>query len=61
MHVDRDSASAKFWLDPTVALGVNYGFSRQELRTIERLLNTHLEVLRNEWDNFCDDTDPYSN
>ena len=26
MHVDRDDASAKFWLGP-VALARNYGFS----------------------------------
>ena len=53
-HVDRDRLSAKFWLDPTVSLVENHGFSRQELRQIERIVHAHLEVLRDEWNSFCD-------
>jgi hypothetical protein len=53
MHVDRDDLSAKFWLDPDVSLADNHGFSRQELRDIERLVRDHLEALRNAWDAFC--------
>jgi hypothetical protein len=45
--------SAKFWLDPDVALADNYGFSRKELRDIERIIHENLETLRNEWDAFC--------
>jgi hypothetical protein len=52
-HVDRDAMSAKYWLDPDVALADNYGYSRKELRDIERLIRDHLEKLRNEWDAFC--------
>ena len=40
VHVDRDDASAKFWLGP-VALARNFGFSAAELRTIERLVADH--------------------
>ena len=59
MHVDRESWSAKFWLDPDVALATNHGYSRRELRTIERIIREHLETLRNEWDVFCSGhTDP---
>jgi len=53
MHIDRENRSAKFWLDPDVALEENYGYSRKELRDIERMMREHLEVLRNEWDTFC--------
>ena len=53
MHVDRENRSAKFWLDPDVALGENYGYSRKELRDVERIMRENLEVLRNEWDAFC--------
>lgn len=53
VHVDREGRSAKFWLDPDVALEENCGFSRKELRDIERILRDNLEVLRNEWDAFC--------
>jgi hypothetical protein len=53
MHVDRENWSAKFWLDPDVALEENHGYSRKELRDLERILRENLEVLRNEWDTFC--------
>jgi hypothetical protein len=54
-HVDRDDLSAKFWLDPDVSLAVNYGFTRRELRIIERIARENLERLRSEWDAFCHD------
>jgi len=53
MHVDRENRSAKFWLDPDVVLEENHGYSRKELRDIERILRENLEILRNEWDAFC--------
>ena len=53
MHVDRENRSATFWLDPDVMLATNHGYSRRELRDIERIIRAHLEILRNEWDAFC--------
>lgn len=53
MHVDRESMSAKIWLDPVVSLADNHGYSRRELREVERIAAENLETLRNEWDNFC--------
>jgi hypothetical protein len=53
MHVDRENSSAKFWLDPDVTLAENHGYSRKELRDIERIMQEHLEKLRYEWDAFC--------
>ena len=53
MHVDRERMSAKFWLDPDGALATNYGLNRKELRDIERIMRENLELLRNEWDAFC--------
>jgi hypothetical protein len=59
MHVDRENQSAKFWLDPDVALAANYGYSRRELHDIERRMREPLEPLRHEWDGFCrGDTHP---
>jgi hypothetical protein len=52
-HVDRENLSAKFWLDPDVSLADNHGFSRRELREVERIARENLETLRNEWDTFC--------
>jgi hypothetical protein len=53
MHVDREGMSAKVWLDPIVSLVESHGYSRKELRDIERIATENLEILRNEWDNFC--------
>jgi hypothetical protein len=53
MHIDHGSLSAKFWLDPDVRLAENHGYSRRELREIERLTRDNLEGLRNAWDAFC--------
>lgn len=53
MHVDREDRSAKFWIDPDVMLADNHGYSRRELRDIERIARDHLETLRDEWDHFC--------
>ncbi|MGM0540191.1 MAG: DUF4160 domain-containing protein [Thermodesulfobacteriota bacterium] len=53
IHVDHENKSAKFWLDPDVALQENYGYNRQELRKIERIIHNNLEILRYEWNKFC--------
>jgi hypothetical protein len=52
-HADRENWSAKFWLDPDASLVMNHGYSRRELRAIERTVRENLELLRNEWDEFC--------
>lgn len=52
-HADREKRSAKFWLDPDPSLAANHGYSRRELRDIERVVRENLELLRNEWDEFC--------
>ena len=45
IHVDRDDASAKFWLEP-VSLARNLGFRAHELRRIQALVvQSQLEFL----------------
>ncbi|HEV8242135.1 MAG TPA: DUF4160 domain-containing protein [Thermoanaerobaculia bacterium] len=48
VHVDRDDASAKFWLGP-VGLARNFGFRPHELRQLERLVTEHRRELLEEW------------
>jgi hypothetical protein len=57
MHVDRGNLTVKLWLDPDVRVADNHGYSRRELREIERLAREHVEQLRDEWDRFCTSTD----
>lgn len=51
MHVAREQAQAKFWLDP-VRLVESAGFGRAELADIERVVQQHAEALRKVWDDF---------
>lgn len=47
VHVSRENMSAKVWLSP-VRVAYNLGFSRHELRRIERLVTAHEQLcLRN--------------
>lgn len=51
-HVRRDDDTAKFWLDP-VQLASSNGFSRKELRDIERVILAHIDLLKGKWDEHC--------
>ncbi|MGN6183312.1 MAG: DUF4160 domain-containing protein [Thermoanaerobaculia bacterium] len=48
VHVDREDASAKFWLNPVV-LASNIGFSARELRVLEELIASHQTKLIRAW------------
>ena len=53
MHVDRDTFMLKVWLDPAIHLADNRGFSRHEVRAIERIARDHRKELCDAWDRFC--------
>lgn len=48
IHIDRDSQTCKFWLEP-VALARNLGFSPKELRTIEGYVIEHTQQILEAW------------
>ncbi|HET9211242.1 MAG TPA: DUF4160 domain-containing protein [Thermoanaerobaculia bacterium] len=48
VHVDRESFSAKFWIEP-VALARNLGFRAHELREIERIVTKHRDAFLEIW------------
>jgi hypothetical protein len=48
VHVDRDDATAKFWIQP-VQLAYNIGFNAHELRRIERIVSEHATGLMEAW------------
>ena len=51
VHVDRDSLSVKFWLQP-VQLARNIGFSPKDLRVIEGIITEHREEMQEKWDGY---------
>jgi hypothetical protein len=48
VHIDRDDATCKFWLEP-VALARNLGFGAKELRDVERLVIANQQELLEAW------------
>ena len=51
VHVDRDKASAKFWLEP-VSLSRNLGFGPRELRGVEKLVFENRVALLKAWNDY---------
>jgi hypothetical protein len=51
VHIDREDASSKFWVDP-VSLARNVGFGPREASEIERLIRQNREVLLKEWNDY---------
>jgi len=49
VHVQHPSGEAKFWLEPTVELAVNYGLNAARLNTALRLVEEHLDEIRSAW------------
>jgi len=51
VHVDRETLSAKFWLNP-VSLARNFGFAPRELRQIEGLIRQHQTDFLEAWNGY---------
>lgn len=51
VHVDRQEATAKFWLNP-VRLATSIGYAARELRTVERLVSQNETMLLKGWHDY---------
>ena len=49
IHVLSGDGEAKFWLKPQIELAKNYGYSRKQLRDIERLIEVHYDEFIYAW------------
>ncbi|MGA2736266.1 MAG: DUF4160 domain-containing protein [Bryobacteraceae bacterium] len=54
MHLEREDAKAKFWLDP-VRLEQSRGFSRLEIGRMERLVAENAAFLLRSWHEYFGD------
>lgn len=52
VHVRRDRAICKFWLDP-LSLAKNHGFSARELNRIRATINIEIEKIEEAWREHC--------
>ncbi len=48
VHVEREASAATFWLDP-VRIERSQGFSRTEIRRLERLVAANVTFLLRAW------------
>lgn len=49
IHVESADGEAKYWLEPTLELARNHGFSSHDLRRIEDLIHQHEQEIRDAW------------
>ena len=52
VHIERESKTCKFWLEP-LGLAHNHGFTARELNIIRRLILTHLTAILETWYEHC--------
>jgi hypothetical protein len=50
VHVATADGTAKFWLEPLVALDSYYNLGTRDLRRIEQLVREHEHEFRDAWD-----------
>lgn len=49
VHVSHPHGTAKFWLEPEVALAWHTGLSAQQLQTAARFVAAHQQEMQNVW------------
>jgi hypothetical protein len=52
VHIIKAEAAGKIWLEPFVRPEYYYGFIPKEIKQIEEIVNSHLELLNNAWDEY---------
>lgn len=49
IHIEKADKNAKYWLEPNVELAGNYGFSKKELKFIEKILETDGNIFKHKY------------
>lgn len=49
VHVISGTGEAKFWIEPEIELANNHGYSRQQLKEIEALVEDHRDERVSAW------------
>jgi hypothetical protein len=52
VHIQKDKAVCKFWLNPLV-LSKNNGFSPKDLNTIRKLIQLNMATIMEAWHEHC--------
>lgn len=49
VHVQHATGEAKFWLDPSIELAINYGLSAGRIAAARRIIEEHEDDIRRAW------------
>lgn len=49
VHVQHATGEAKFWLDPEVALAVDYGLGPRRTAVARKIIEEHEDEIRSAW------------
>ena len=49
VHVQHAEGEAKFWIEPGVELHANYGLKAKRLAEAEKLVEAHIDEIRDAW------------
>lgn len=49
IHVEKGENTAKVWLEPTLELAYNYGFTSKEMKSIIKIITENERVINDKW------------
>lgn len=49
IHVSSPEGEAKFWITPEVSLAKNFGFSRNQIAELKKVVEEHTDDIKNAW------------
>jgi hypothetical protein len=49
VHVGSSEGEAKFWIEPEVGLAENHGLPTHELKSIQKMVESHEQQIRTAW------------
>ena len=55
VHVRKEEALAKLWLEPSISLAENYGFNSKELKEIEGIIKKNEQEIKTKWNEYFSD------
>ncbi len=52
IHIEKANASCKIWLEPSIEVEYCYGFSPKEMKEVNEIVSSNLNLLKNAWDEY---------
>ena len=49
IHIEKGDCDAKFWLEPTIELVYNHGFTSKEIKNITQYIEEYERTIKDKW------------